>query len=104
LLQRVTPGGLLAAVLPSAWLDEPRFGPARAEWLRLAALRLAVRLPQPAVIEGVAPTAAVVLERDGASRDGAPAFAPEQPRMGRFHLRRYLQEVLAALAGSGRTL
>jgi predicted Rossmann fold nucleotide-binding protein DprA/Smf involved in DNA uptake len=102
LLERVARGGLLAAVLPAAWLEEATFAPARAEWLKRAALRMAVRLPQPVTAgagEGLA--AAIVLHRDGEPNAQAPTFAPERERMGRFHLRRYLQEVLAAL-GSER--
>jgi hypothetical protein len=97
LLQRVACGGLLAAVVPAPWLEGAEFAPAREAWLQQAVLRLAARLPQP-VTEGHTPEAAViVLERNGRPGRAAAAFEPQRDRMGRFHLRRYLQEVLASL-------
>ena len=102
LLTRVARGGLLAAIVPAAWLQAPEFAAARGEWLERAALRIVVRLPEyPTGGDGArgAGAAAVVLERDGRATTPPAVFAPQRERMGRFHLRRYLQEVLAALAG-----
>ncbi len=98
LLERVGPGGFLAALVPAGWLEDGAAASQRDAWLRHAALRVAVRLPRlPALPAG--PAAVVVLER---SRTGGAAalFAPERAQMGRFHLRRYLQEVLASLASA----
>ncbi|MFN3650246.1 MAG: DNA-processing protein DprA [Armatimonadota bacterium] len=100
LLERVARDGLLAAVVPSAWLEESAHAEARSGWLQSARLRLAARLPQPIHADPAGPAlAAVVLERGGAGERPALTFAPDRDRMGRFHLRRYLQEVLAALSG-----
>jgi predicted Rossmann fold nucleotide-binding protein DprA/Smf involved in DNA uptake len=100
LLERVARGGLLAAVVPAAWLEEEEFAPARAAWLERAALRLAARLPVfPVAASARAVTpAAIILERDGRKGEQAPAFSPGREQMGRFHLRRYLREVLDVLA------
>jgi predicted Rossmann fold nucleotide-binding protein DprA/Smf involved in DNA uptake len=104
LLERVARGGFLAASVPAAWLEAGEFAGARSEWLRGAALRLAARLPGPIAPGGGLASAAVILQRDGAAGPPALVFAPERERMGRFHLRRYLQEVLAALARGQRDL
>ena len=101
LLQRVSRGGLLAAIVPSVWLEETAFAEARAQWLKDAVLRAAVRLPAP-VGEGGRATSAVFLHRDGRAELPGRTFAPEQPAMGRFHLRRYLREVLDTLGVDSR--
>jgi hypothetical protein len=101
LLQRVMPGGIVAAVVPAAWLDDPALSEARAAWLRDAALRAAVQLPVPAGRGTEAPpAAAVLLQRGSTAADRPLTFLPTQERMGRFHLRRYLQEVTEALTRS----
>lgn len=97
LLSRLSSGGYLAAVVPAGWLDAPDYSRARDEWLRQAALRAAVRLPFSAGDAAGGPTAALFLQKDLESFRPALTFAPQQPRMGRFHLRRYLQEVLREL-------
>jgi hypothetical protein len=98
LVQRVSRGGLLAAIVPSAWLESGDFAPARSQWLKEAALRAIISLPAPAGGPR-GRTCAIFLQRDGRSELPARTFAPEQPAMGRFHLRRYLREVLDALGG-----
>lgn len=95
MLERVSRGGYLAAMVPAAWLDGEAQRGAREEWLRRAALRLAVRLPRSP--SGGVPCAAVFLQRDLENTRPTLTFAPEQERMGRFHLRRYLHEVLREL-------
>lgn len=97
LLQRVALGGLLAAVAPTEWLDGEEHADARKRWLRSAQLLLAVRLPRPAPEHAGRTLAAIVLQREGAANRSALTFAPQQERMGRFHLRRYLHEVLRTL-------
>jgi predicted Rossmann fold nucleotide-binding protein DprA/Smf involved in DNA uptake len=97
LLERVARGGLLAAVVPAAWLEGTAQRAARAKWLERAALRLVARLPLPVDAHGAEPAAAVILERDASPHVAARVFTPQTERMGRFHLRRYLQEILADL-------
>jgi predicted Rossmann fold nucleotide-binding protein DprA/Smf involved in DNA uptake len=101
LLERVSRGGLLGAVVPVSWLQAEDHAGSRASWLSRAALRLAARLPAPPQAAATEALAAVVLERDGAAGEPAPVFTPQQERMGRFHLRRYLQEVLAGFGRDG---
>ncbi len=96
LLQRVSRGGLLAAIVPSMWLESGDHAAARSLWLKEAALRAIVSLPAPVGDRG-GRTCAIFLQRDGRSEQSARTFAPEQAAMGRFHLRRYLREVLDAL-------
>jgi hypothetical protein len=98
LLERVARGGLLAAVVPAAWLEGSIHRAARAKWLEGAALRLVARLPLPVDGGASEPAAALILERDAPPRTPARIFTPEGERMGRFHLRRYLSEILADLA------
>jgi len=97
LLERVACGGYLAAIVPVAWLEDAAHARARSDWLRLAVVRMVARLPRPVAAAGT-PAAAVLLERDGPPDTRAAVFAPDAERMGRFHLRRYLLEVLAALS------
>ena len=97
LQERVRRGGLLAALVPAEWLQHPRFAGEREAWATHAALRLVAALPLDAAVSGGAPAAAIILERDGAPGSPVPTFAAQGERMGRFHLRRYLQEVLQAL-------
>lgn len=99
LLARVERGGVLAALVPAAWLEAGEHAAARASWLQASAVRLIVRLPSPAEVQAE-PRALVFLEPGGKGAAAAPVFAPDHARMGRFHLRRYLQEVLAALAAA----
>lgn len=97
LLQRVALQGLLAAVVPTEWLDGDEHAEARKRWLRTAQLLLAVRLPRPVQERGGRSLAAIVLQREGPAERSVATFAPRQERMGRFHLRRYLHEVLRSL-------
>jgi hypothetical protein len=97
LLLRVSPGGLLAAVVPTEWLEAEEHALARERWLRESTLALTVRLPRPPRERGGRSLAAILLRRQGRAEEAVRAFAPEQERMGRFHLRRYLQEVVRAL-------
>jgi predicted Rossmann fold nucleotide-binding protein DprA/Smf involved in DNA uptake len=98
LLERVARGGVLAAVLPAAWLEAQEHARARAAWLESGALRLVVELPQPPRHSGATERAAVLLlEREGTSRGEAPVLRPHEPTMGRFLLRRYLAEALTTL-------
>jgi hypothetical protein len=97
LLQRVAAGGLLAAVVPTEWLEAEEHAGSRARWLRENTLALTVRLPQPPRERGGRSLAAILLRRQGRREESVRTFAPEQDRMGRFHLRRYLQEVVRAL-------
>lgn len=99
LLSRVRPEGLLAAMVPSAWLQNPEHARARATWLEQGTLRLAARLPG-AVSSRAAPAAVIVLQQGGTSRGEAPIFSPDREQVGQFHLRRYLQEILSALSAS----
>jgi hypothetical protein len=102
LLERVARGGLLGALVPVEWLEADRHAAHRAAWLKEATLRAVVRLPQPAVRANMDfPTAAVVLQRTPSGRGApAPIFEPRRPRVGRFDLRRYLQETLMALSSN----
>jgi hypothetical protein len=103
LLSRVAPGGVLTAVLPAAWLSDERYAPQRADWLENATLRLSVELPPAPDGGGVTraiPAAVAVLQRGGPAR-AAQSFTPQRGEVGRFHLRRYLNEVLAAVVMDG---
>jgi hypothetical protein len=98
LLRRTATDGLLAALVPAEWLDGAAHAAGRGAWLDGAALRLTARLPGlPAATGNSAPAAVVVLERTTKTAPPALTFAPDRPVMGRFHLRRYLTEVLAAV-------
>lgn len=97
LLERVARGGLAAAMVPTPWLEAAAHADTRQEWLRHTGLRAVVRLPLAA--SGGQPAAVVLLEK-AAAHNSPAVFTPEQARMGRFHLRRYLQEVLAALSAA----
>jgi hypothetical protein len=99
LLQRVKRGGWLAAVIPACWLSAVEYAVDRAGWLREAELRAAVSLPAPARVKVSTAPAAVLLRR-GAGVMSPQSFVPERPEMGRFHLRRYLREVLEAARAS----
>jgi hypothetical protein len=103
LLQRVAPGGLLAALVPAGWLLDAEHAAMRGRWLEGATLQLSVQLPSFPVALAARPTdpAAVLVLRRGEGRGTAPlAFAPDRPVMGRFHLRSYLRTVLAAMPES----
>jgi hypothetical protein len=96
LLERVARAGLLAAVVPAEWLERDDLAETRARWLQDATLRLVVSLPHP--VGPARPGAAIVLlQRAAVGAEPAGSFRPECERMGRFHLRRYLQEVLRKL-------
>lgn len=102
LLERMAPGGRLGALVPAEWLEDESLAGAREGWLARGALRLAARLPEPAsagrAASGPTPAyAAILLERDARKIARPLAFAPAHDRMGRFHLRRYLQEILTVL-------
>lgn len=97
LLERLRAGGVLAALVPIAWLEQGSHAHERAAWLEQAALQLVARVPAP-VAGDMQPVAVILLQRDCRPEEDAPVFSPEKDRMGRFHLRRYLQEVLAALS------
>ncbi len=97
LLERLRAGGILAALVPIAWLEQEGHARDRAAWLERAALRLVARVPGP-VAGGTGPVAAVILQREGRPEGDAPVFSPDKDRMGRFYLRRYLQEILASLS------
>jgi predicted Rossmann fold nucleotide-binding protein DprA/Smf involved in DNA uptake len=106
LAEQLPLGGLLGAIVPAAWLEAGELASQRAEWLKHADLRLAARLPQsPGADKRLA---ALVLRRGVAAADAAPVFIPDQEMMGRFHQRRYLGEILAALerrlSGENRTV
>ncbi len=102
LLDRVRRHGWLAALVPAAWLESPEYVWERERWSAAAALRLVARLPLESGRRVPLHAAAVLLERDGAPGPGAPVFHPETERMGRFHLRVYLKEILRALERAGR--
>jgi DNA processing protein len=100
LLRRVAAGGLVAALVPAAWLDGAEHAGGRGAWLEGASLRLSARIPElPGGAERrpAGGAAVVVLERMPSSERRALSFAPDRPVMGRFHLRRYLSEVLLAV-------
>lgn len=95
LAEQVSPGGLLGAVVPAAWLEADELATQRAEWLKHVELRLAARLPQSP--GGGKRLAALVMQRGAAPGGASPVFTPDREVMGRFHQRRYLGEILAAL-------
>lgn len=98
LLRKTAPQGLVAALVPSAWLIDAEHAAARHSWLSEARVVLAVQLPEPPhAVER--PLAAVVLCRGAEPAPSTPVFQPNGPRMGRFLLRRYLAEVLEQLGG-----
>ena len=98
LLKRTAHEGVVAALVPAEWLDGAVHATGRGAWLDEAALRLTARLPGlPQVGTGGSGAAVVVLERSAKVARPVLTFAPDRPTMGRFHLRRYLTEVLAAV-------
>lgn len=96
LLERVARGGHLAVLVPAAWLAASEAG-GRAAWLAHAAPRCIVRLPRPVRAREAPEAALLLLQRAGDATRSAPCFEPRRDPMGRFHLRRYLQEVARAL-------
>jgi predicted Rossmann fold nucleotide-binding protein DprA/Smf involved in DNA uptake len=93
-LARLPNGGLLGAVVPATWLDDPEHRPARELWLRAAAPRVVAELPASPRTDPGARTAMVVFQRGRSAGSPPASFAPSRPEMGRFDLRRYLQEIL----------
>ena len=99
LLERLMRGGVLAALVPAAWLEAEEHARTRAAWLERCALRLVVELPLPPQHSGPPErAAALLLERDGSARGETPVLRPQEPTMGRFLLRRYLTEALTTLS------
>jgi len=101
LLARVAPGGLIAALIPAAWVVADQFASPRASWLQEARLRLTLGVPlsqSPGARDRESEAAVVLLQRLPGAPGEALSFAPDRTESGRFQLRRYLREVLTAVA------
>ncbi len=97
LLARIAPSGVAAVLAPAEWLEATRYALARDRWLTAAVLRVVVGLPQPVGTAEALRTAILFLQRRPAPPGSPALFSPRTMHMGRFQLRRYLQEVRLGL-------